>query len=104
FQYKDDVSISKGKHTLKFGGEYRRTRNGSTFDNDKYGHFGFFSTEDFITDGLFTDTYDKFLGANAGNGGAGYGGFYYAGAGVVPGTRAIPGFFRRLWCKESPTL
>jgi len=94
FQYKDDVSVTKGKHTLKFGGEYRRTRNGSTFDNDKYGHFGFFSTEDFITDGLFTDTYDKFLGANAGNGGAGFGGFYYAGASVVPSTGAIPDFYR----------
>src|SRR5947208_595715 len=26
FQYKDDLSITKGKHSVKFGGEYRRTR------------------------------------------------------------------------------
>src|ERR1700676_1762059 len=30
FQYKDDISITHGKHALKFGAEYRRTRNGSS--------------------------------------------------------------------------
>ena len=39
FQYKDDVSVTKGKHQLKFGGEFRRTRNGSSFHNDDKGTF-----------------------------------------------------------------
>ena len=37
FIFKDDVSISKGKHNFKTGGEYRRTRNGSSFDSYKNG-------------------------------------------------------------------
>ena len=94
FQYKDDVSITRGKHQIKLGAEYRRTRNGSTFSNDAFGHFANWGTEDMVTDGLFTDSIDKALGANAGNGGYGYGSWYYAGASVVPATGAVPNFYR----------
>ncbi len=92
FQYKDDISISHGKHQLKFGGEYRRTRNGSTFSNDASGNFDFTSAADFVTDGLFTDSIDA--GPNPGYYGYGYGGFYSAGASVVPSTGAVPNFYR----------
>lgn len=82
FQYKDDISITRGKHQLKFGGEYRRTRNGSSFHNDDRGTFANWGTEALITDGVFTDAIDNayYGGDNA----YGYGGWYYAGASVVP--------------------
>jgi hypothetical protein len=91
FQYKDDVSITRGKHQLKFGGEYRRTRNGSSFRNDAYGTFRTWGAEGLITDGLFTDAIDNAVyGGTAG----GLGGWYYASAAVVPSTGAIPDFYR----------
>lgn len=81
FQYKDDVSITHGKHQMKFGGEYRRTRNGSRFFNDAFGHFATWAAEGFVTDGLFTDAIDQ---AYYGNTTSGLGGWYYAAASVVP--------------------
>src|SRR5258708_18677741 len=76
FQYKDDVSVTHGKHQIKFGGEDRRTRNGSTFSNDAFGHFATWAAEGLVTDGLFTDAIDNayYGGVNSG----GYGGWYYA--------------------------
>ncbi|HZQ70249.1 MAG TPA: TonB-dependent receptor [Terriglobales bacterium] len=91
FQYKDDLSVTKGKHSLKFGAEYRRTRNGSSFQADRNGHFTYWSAEDFVTDGLFTDQLDNALG---GYYGYGYGGFYYAGAAVNPTNGQLPDFYR----------
>jgi hypothetical protein len=91
FQYKDDISVTKGKHQLKFGGEYRRTRNQSSFSNDAYGHFATWAAEGLVTDGLFTDAMDH---AYYGNNTSGYGGWYYAGAAVVPSTGAVPNFKR----------
>ena len=84
FQYKDDLSWTKGKHQFKFGGEYRRTRNGSSFSNDAYGHFSNWGTEDMVTDGVFTDAIDNALygGSNC----CGYGSWYYAAASVDPTT------------------
>ncbi len=93
FQYKDDISITRGKHQMKFGAEYRRTRNGSTFSNDQFGHFATWGAEGLVTDGLFTDAIDSALGANAYRG-VGYGGWYYAGASVVPSTGAVPDYYR----------
>jgi hypothetical protein len=91
FQYKDDISITHGKHQLKFGGEYRRTRNGSTFSNDAQGSFVSWGAEGLITDGLFTDAIDNYVtGGNT----KGYGGWYYASAAVVPATGAVPDFYR----------
>jgi hypothetical protein len=91
FQYKDDLSIMHGKHQLKFGGEYRRTRNGSSFRNDAQGTFRTWGAEGLITDGLFTDAIDN---AVTGGTSGGYGGWYYASAAVVPSTGAIPDFYR----------
>jgi hypothetical protein len=93
FQYKDDISITKGKHQLKFGGEYRRTRNGSTFSNDQFGTFASWGAEDLITDGVFTNAIDV---AKFGNLAYYYGrgGWYYAGASVVPSTGKVPDYYR----------
>jgi hypothetical protein len=95
FQYKDDVSVSHGKHQFKFGGEDRRTRNGSTFSNDAFGHFATWAAEGLVTDGLFTDAIDNayYGGSNAG----GYGGWYYAAAAVVPSGQTkgqVPNMYR----------
>ncbi len=89
FQYKDDLSITKGKHSLKFGGEYRRTRNGSSFNADQYGHFYSWSAEDLITDGFFGDEFWKGIGY-----GGYYGGWYQAGAAVNPTNGQVPDFYR----------
>jgi hypothetical protein len=88
FQVKDDISVTKGKHSLKFGAEYRRTRNGSSFQADRNGNFGYWSAEDLITDGVFTDQLDNTFG------GYQYGGFYYAGAAVNPTNGRVPDFYR----------
>jgi hypothetical protein len=91
FQYKDDISMTRGKHQLKFGGEYRRTRNGSTFSNDAQGTFVPWGAEGLVTDGLFTDAIDNaYYGGNSG----GFGGWYYASASVNPTTGALPNFYR----------
>jgi outer membrane receptor protein involved in Fe transport len=96
FQYKDDISITRGKHQLKFGGEYRRTRNGSTFHNDDQGSFVPWGAEGLITDGLFTDAIDSAVSGSAGAYSAygPYGGWYYASAAVVPATGAVPNPYR----------
>jgi len=94
FQYKDDISITRGKHQLKFGGEYRRTRNGSTFSNDAQGTFRTWGTESLITDGLFTDAIDNAVYGSYYSHFYGYGGWYYASASVVPATGKIPDFYR----------
>ena len=87
FQAKDDISVTKGKHSLKFGGEYRRTRNGSSFQADRNGHFTPWSAEDLITDSVFSDQLDNFFGTS-------YGGWYYAGAAVNPTNGQLPDFYR----------
>ncbi len=93
FQYKDDISITHGKHQLKFGGEFRRTRNGSTFSNDQFGTFASWGAEDLITDGVFTNAIDDALfGKYAYY--YGRGGWYYAGASVVPSTGKVPDYYR----------
>jgi hypothetical protein len=91
FQFKDDISLTKGKHSLKFGAEYRRTRNKSSFQADRNGNFGYWSAEDLVTDGMFTDQADNVL---HGYYGYGYGGFYYAGAAVNPSNGQVPDFYR----------
>jgi hypothetical protein len=89
FQYKDDITITKGKHGLKFGGEYRRTRNGSSFKADQWGHFWSWSAEDLITDSVFSDALSSDFGYQAY-----YGGWYQAGAAVLPATGQLPNFYR----------
>jgi Carboxypeptidase regulatory-like domain len=89
FQYKDDLSVTHGKHTLKFGAEYRRTRNGSSFDNNKNGTFWNWGGEDLITDSTFSDQADQAI-----FGGPAIGSWYYAGAAVNPINGQEPVFYR----------
>jgi hypothetical protein len=89
FQYKDDLSIVKGKHAFKVGGEYRRVRNASSFQAEKNGIFFFQSTEELVTDGFFGDVADKIL-----NGKATAGSIYEAGASINPLTGGFPTYYR----------
>ena len=83
FQWLDNFSFMHGKHTFKLGGEYRRTRNGSTFAAASNGLYAFWDTEDLLTDGAVGDI----IGA---------GGFYEGEASVNPSspTPAYPEYYR----------
>jgi hypothetical protein len=95
FQYKDDISATKGKHQLKFGGEYRRTRNGSSFNADQWGHFWSWSAEDLVTDSVFSDAVSSYYGLTSR-----YGGWYQAGAAVNPSNAQLPDFYRGVRANE----
>lgn len=56
FTWKDDLSVTHGKHNFKGGAEFRRTRNGSSFDAFKYGYSLVDGVEDMLTDATFTNT------------------------------------------------
>jgi Carboxypeptidase regulatory-like domain len=89
FIYKDDLSVTRGKHNFKFGGEYRRTRNGSSFDNAKNGLVLPMDVEDLVTDGTFGNQLEQFLW-----GGPLYGSIAYAEASLNPVTGALPVYYR----------
>lgn len=92
FQYLDTLSFTKGKHNLKAGGEYRRTRNGSSFSNDAYSSVFPWGIEDTVTDLAFSDlagNYLSYLGY-APN----YGGAFRMSAAVNPTTGTTPDFYR----------
>ena len=55
FQWVDNLSMSRGRHTIKVGGEYRRTRNGSAFEANANGLYELWDTETLLTDGAITD-------------------------------------------------
>ena len=90
FQYLDSISVVKGKHSFKFGGEYRRTRNGSRFFNDAFGTFYPWGVEDTLTDLAFSDEAEQVLTPGTHY----YGGAYLASASVVPSTGQTPDFYR----------
>lgn len=83
FQWIDNLSLTRGKHTIKLGGEYRRTRNGSEFDADANGFYYLWDTENLLTDGALGDA-------------AGEGMAYYSEASVNPSspTPAYPEYYR----------
>jgi ferredoxin len=58
FQYQDGLTYVHGKHTFKAGGEYRRTRNGSSFQNFRNSFIGPWDVENMLTDGFFGDEAD----------------------------------------------
>ena len=88
FQYVDTMSVVRGKHSLKFGGEYRRTRNGSSFFLDTYGTVFPWGIEDVLTDLAFSDQASTLLGYG------GYGGAYYMSAAINPSTNGLPDPYR----------
>lgn len=89
FQYKDDLSVIHGKHSFKFGGEYRRTRNGSSFEANKNGLFEPYGVEELLTDGYFGDVADLLL-----NGEPVFGSIGFAQASINPITGGFPEYYR----------
>lgn len=89
FQAQDNLSISKGRHTFKVGGEYRRTRNGSFFMADFDGLYLPWDTENLLTDGALGDL-------------AGVGGFYEGEAAINPSSTspALPDPYRGFRANE----
>ncbi len=89
FIYKDDLSVTKGKHNFKGGGEFRRTRNGSIFDANGNGLNLPQDVEDLVTDATFTENVESLL----------FGGYYlgslaYAQGAINPTTGTLPQFYR----------
>src|ERR1700682_4846838 len=91
FQYRDDLSIIHGRHAFKFGGEYRRTRNGSSFQANKNGLFQPYGVEELLTDGFFGDVADQLLN---GPGKFVDGSFGFAQASINPVTGGFPEYYR----------
>jgi hypothetical protein len=97
FVYRDDLSVSKGKHNFKGGAEFRRTRNGSSFDSYKYGYLIPNDVEDVLTDSTFTENLESYLT----DGGQIYGGMAEAFSTLNPTTGALPIYYRGFRANEA---
>ena len=82
FAYEDAVTLTKGKHTGKFGFRFIRTRNGSSFYNDVNGTLYFWDSIAMMTDAAASTDYLR-----AGDGGATTGP-YHSGFGTLPAVSA----------------
>jgi hypothetical protein len=89
FTYQDSLSKSLGAHSLTFGFQFVRTRNGSSFFNDTDGTIFFYGVEDIATDGNFGENMDSAL-----YGGPTIGSMYEATASIDPSTDAAPNVYR----------
>ena len=76
-------------HSLTFGFQFARTRNGSSFFNDTDGTIFFYGVEDIATDGNFGENMDSAL-----YGGPTIGSIYEATASIDPSTDAAPNVYR----------
>jgi len=89
FTYEDSLTYTHGNHTMKYGFDYKRTRNGSYFFNDVYGTVGFWGTPGMLTDGYFEQDAEALV-----PGFASYGALYYASASLDPTTLTAPDPYR----------
>ena len=87
FQVQDHLSVIRGAHSFRAGGEYRRTFNASAFEATKNGLFLPHGVEELLTDGFFGDEADAVFGTE-------FGGFTFAQASVNPITSDLPEFYR----------
>ena len=99
FTYKDDLSVTHGKHNLKGGAEYRRTRNGSSFDATEFGYNVVYDIEDLLTDATFSNNVENVPGLVPAIFGPGatapeFGSMYYTQAALNPTTGDLPVFYR----------
>ncbi|HEY3839732.1 MAG TPA: carboxypeptidase regulatory-like domain-containing protein [Bryobacteraceae bacterium] len=56
-QYYDDLSLQKGKHAMKIGGEFIRYRYNTQVASDPNGEYDFASLNDFLTNGKISTFY-----------------------------------------------
>ncbi|MBZ5614195.1 MAG: TonB-dependent receptor [Acidobacteriia bacterium] len=94
FQYLDTMSLVKGKHNIKFGGEYRRTRNKSEFFLDTAGTVYPYGIESTLTDLAFDDEAETLLFGEHYYGGA------YMSAAVDTTTGQFPNVYRGFRANE----
>ena len=95
FIYKDDLSVTHGKHNFKGGGEYRRLRNNGSFDLYEDGVLSPQGTEDLLTDETFSAIADNLV-----FGGPTYGSLANAEASINPITGQLPNYFRGFRANE----
>ncbi|MFZ3340674.1 MAG: TonB-dependent receptor [Terriglobales bacterium] len=95
FVYRDDLSVTKGKHNFKGGAEFRRTRNGSSFDSYKYGYLIADDVEDVLTDSTFTENLESYLFD-----GPYYGALAEAFTSINPTTGGLPVYYRGFRANE----
>ena len=92
FSYEDSLTLTHGRHNIKAGGRYARTRNGSSFYNDVNGTYYYWGSADLLTDAQDT------LSAEAYAPGvytpATYGGIYYASGSLDLTTGLAPDPYR----------
>ena len=95
FQLQQHLSVIRGTHSFRTGVEYRRIRNGSSFQAVKNGLFLPHGVEELLTDGFFGDEADLAL-----FGEPFAGGFLLAQATIDPRTGTQPEYYRGFRANE----
>jgi hypothetical protein len=89
FLYEDALTKDVGRHSLKAGFRYIRTRNGSNFYDDFNGTLWSWDTESLLTDETFDDQADLAV-----SGGPTYGSLYLASASIDTTNNLAPNSYR----------
>lgn len=89
FLYEDSLTKDLGRHTLKAGFRYIRTRNGSSFYQDFNGSIEPYDVESLVTDETFDDQADMVV-----YGAPTYGSLYLASAAIDTTTNLAPNPYR----------
>ena len=89
FSYEDSITKTLGRHSIKAGFAFKRTRNGSSFYNDVNGTVVPWSVEGLLTDSQSDTDLDTYL-----NGGLALGGVAEATASLNPSTGLAPDPYR----------
>ncbi|MFZ0800402.1 MAG: carboxypeptidase regulatory-like domain-containing protein, partial [Terriglobales bacterium] len=100
FVYKDDLSVTKGKNNFKAGAEYRRTRNGSSFDSYKNGYNLPYDIEDVVTDSTFSNNWEGWAGNPYTGGSPDFGSMYASFASLNPTNGQLPIYYRGFRANE----
>jgi hypothetical protein len=95
FQFQQHLSMLRGAHSFRGGAEYRRIRNGSSFQATQNALFYAHGVEELLTDGYFGDEADlAVFGAPV------FGGFYLGQASLDPSTGGQPEYYRGFRANE----
>lgn len=97
FQFQQHFSMLLGAHSFRTGAEYRRIRNGSSFQATQNAFFLPHGVEELLTDGFFGDEadtlFEPFFGVR-------FGGFTQAQASLDPSTGGQPEYYRGFRANE----
>lgn len=98
FAYEDSLNYVRGRHNMKFGFRYVRTRNGSSFVNDQRTEVAPWSVEGLVTDGKSDQDVDSYF-----FGGTEYGGLYAATGSIDTTTKQYSDPYRGYRANEFST-